>query len=266
MGRLFSYRKELTLSPAMILFSKSTGGGAAVRAALDPRAESAAIDPLPAAQASLPASEAALPLADAAFDDESPESWPGIVARVRRDDPRGIEELYLLFAKGARFYFCRHLGLEDLDDRVHDTFLIVLDSVKRGELRDPQRLMGFIRTILRRQVATYVRANVDDRYAPLDSESDYCLDFRGCPEERIIDGETVDLMDRVMRVMSIREREILTRFYLLEQAPEFICREMRINMTQFRLMKSRAKGRFGELGRRSLVRQSLENLNESTSA
>ena len=145
---------------------------------------------------------------------------------------------------------------------------MVLNRIQRGELRDPERLMGFIRTILRRQVAAYVRGAVEDRrdYSTLDAESEYCLDFRGCPEERIIDIETVDIMERVMRGMSLREREILTRFYLLEQGPEFICKEMRINMTQFRLMKSRAKGRFGELGRRSIMRESLENLNENASA
>lgn len=191
-----------------------------------------------------------------------------LVDRVQANDPQGLEDLYTCFAKGARFYFCRHLGLEDLDDRVHDTFLMVLDRIQRGELREPERLMGFIRTILRRQVASYVRGVVEERrdHAPLDAESEYCLDFRGCPEERIIDIETVDIMERVMRGMSLREREILTRFYLLEQPPELICKEMHINMTQFRLMKSRAKLRFGELGRRSIMRQSLESLNESTSA
>jgi RNA polymerase sigma factor (sigma-70 family) len=190
-----------------------------------------------------------------------------LVGRVQANDPGGLEDLYTCFSKGARFYFCRHLGLEELDDRVHDTFLMVVDRIKRGEPREPERLMGFIRTILRRQVASYVRSAVADRrdYTPLDAESEYCLDFRGCPEERIIDAESVDVMERVMRGMTLREREILTRFYLLEQAPEFICKEMHISMTQFRLMKSRAKSRFGALGRRSL-RQDLESLNESTSA
>lgn len=189
-----------------------------------------------------------------------------MVDRVVANDPRGIEDLYTYFSKGARFYFCRHLGLEELDDRVHDSFLLVLDRLKRGELRDPERLMGFIRTILRRQVAAYVRGAMEERrdYAQLDAESEYCLDFRGCPEERIIDIEAVDIMERIMRAMSLREREILTRFYLLEQPAEFICKEMRMSMTQFRLMKCRAKGRFGALGRRSL-RESLENLSESTS-
>jgi RNA polymerase sigma-70 factor (ECF subfamily) len=253
----------------MILFSKSTGGGAAVRAALDPRAESTAIDesvfsiPIPTHVA-----EDLLPTPPLRPAREQELQWTKLVNQVQANDPRGLEDLYAYFSKGARFYFCRHLGLEQLDDRVHDTFLIVVDRIKRGELRDPERLMGFIRTILRRQVAAYVRGAVEERrdYAPLDAESEYCLDFRGCPEERIIDLETVDIMERVMRGMNLREREILTRFYLLEQAPEHICKEMRINLTQFRLMKSRAKGRFGELGRRSLLRQSLESLNVNTSA
>ncbi len=253
----------------MILFSKSTGGGAAVRAALEPQAEPSAIDPLGFATAD-PAPlgvestrtkgtrKQAAPLPD----------WAEMVDRVKANDPQGLEDLYVFFAKGARFYFCRHLGLDELDDRVHDSFLMVVESIKRGELREPERLMGFIRTILRRQVASYVRGAVEGRrdYAQLDAESEYCLDFRGCPEERIIDLETVDIMERVMRGMTIREREILTRFYLLEQPPEQICQEMHINLTQFRLMKSRAKGRFGAMGRRSILRQSLESLNESTSS
>ncbi|MBY0503016.1 MAG: sigma-70 family RNA polymerase sigma factor [Bryobacteraceae bacterium] len=241
----------------MMLFSKSTGGGAAVRAALDPQADSSAL-PLPVP----------LEAPQHEIDSGSPDEFVQIVARVRNNDPRGLEDLYACFARGARFYFCRHLGLDDLDDRIHDSFLLVVDRIKHGELREPARLMGFIRTILRRQVATYVRTSVEDRrdFTTLDSESEHCLDFRGCPEERIIDSETVGLMERTMRGMSAREREILTRFYLLEQSPAFICKEMRLNMTQFRLMKSRAKGRFGVLGRRSIGRESLECLNENTSA
>lgn len=243
----------------MILFSKSTGGGAAVRAALEPRAESAAIETSRFTKSAPTAFSEAPPPKDSL-------DWPQLVARVQANDPEAIEVLYTRFAKGARFYFCRHLGLEELDDRVHDSFLVVLESIKRGEVRDPERLMGFVRTVLRRQVAAYMRGTMEGRrdYTALDAESEYCLDFRSCPEERILDLETIDMMERVMLGMTLREREILTRFYLLEQAPEHICKEMRISMTQFRLMKSRAKGRFGALGRATLG-QSLENLSENTS-
>jgi hypothetical protein len=44
---------------------------------------------------------------------------------------------------------------------------------------------------------------------------------------------------------------------LLEQTQEQICAEMNLTETQFRLLKSRAKARFGELGRRALTRRPI---------
>jgi hypothetical protein len=43
----------------------------------------------------------------------------------------------------------------------------------------------------------------------------------------------------------------------MEQTQEEICKEMRLSETQFRLLKSRAKARFGELGRKRLARRKL---------
>jgi DNA-directed RNA polymerase specialized sigma subunit len=67
-------------------------------------------------------------------------------------------------------------------------------------------------------------------------------------------------MIKVLRGISRRDREILTRFYLYEQTQEQICDEMNLTETQFRLLKSRAKARFGELGRRRLTRSPLHEI------
>src|SRR5205085_12361493 len=67
------------------------------------------------------------------------------------------------FAKGIRFYLWRQLGTQDLDDRVHDIFLIITQSIQRGELRDPDRLMGYVRTVARRQVAAQIENTVKTR-------------------------------------------------------------------------------------------------------
>jgi DNA-directed RNA polymerase specialized sigma24 family protein len=61
----------------------------------------------------------------------------------------------------------------------------------------------------------------------------------------------------VLKGISQRDREILTRFYLYEQPQEQICEEMNLTETQFRLLKSRAKARFGELGKRRLATNPL---------
>jgi len=64
-------------------------------------------------------------------------------------------------------------------------------------------------------------------------------------------------MKQVLRSLSAKDQEILTRFYLDEQTQEEICEEMRLNETQFRLLKSRAKARFGELGRKKLQKNPI---------
>ena len=80
-------------------------------------------------------------------------------------------------------------------------------------------------------------------------------DFGRDPENSIMDREEADLAYRVLKGLSRRDREILIRFYLREEPQEVICRQMKLTETQFRLLKSRAKARFGELGRRRLARE-----------
>lgn len=184
-----------------------------------------------------------------------------LVVRIEAGDPKGMEELYRLFSKGIRFYLCRQLGPQELDDKLHDTFLIVVQAIRRGELRDSERLMGFVRTVVRRQVAAYIDEAVHSRRDFQNLESNSTLsDSRATPEERAISKQRAELMENVLRSVSSRDREILTRFYLLEQTQEQICTEMKLTETQFRLLKSRAKARFGELGKRKLITRALPRL------
>jgi RNA polymerase sigma factor (sigma-70 family) len=164
--------------------------------------------------------------------------------------------LYRLFSKGIRFYLCRQLGPQELDDKVHDTFLIVVQAIRRGDLREPERLMGFVRTVVRRQVAAYIDEAVQVRREQADIElGAVVVDAKRNPEEKAIGKQNEDLMAQVLRSMSSRDRDILTRFYLHEQTQEQICADMDLSETQFRLLKSRAKARFGELGKRKLQKK-----------
>jgi RNA polymerase sigma-70 factor (ECF subfamily) len=178
-----------------------------------------------------------------------------------------MEELYQLFSKGIRFYLCRQLGPQELDDKVHDTFVVVVMAIRRGELREPQRLMGFVRTIVRRQVAAHIDRVIHTRREQIDIDSSVRIaDPRGSPEDAAIFRQRAELIQRVLGELSPRDREILTRFYLREQGQEQICCEMALTETQFRLLKSRAKARFGELGKKKLAHRAINGVFVRTSA
>ena len=141
-----------------------------------------------------------------------------LVARIQADDTSAMEELYRIFARGIKYQICRQLGPQDLDDKVHDCFLIVVQAIRRGELREPDRLMGFVRTVVRRQIAAYIETVIQNRKQMTDLETGRIVaDFGQDPENCIIDREEEELAYRVLKGISRRDREILIRFYLREE-------------------------------------------------
>jgi len=200
------------------------------------------------------------PVADGREDDvhDNAVDWPELVMRIQKGEESGMEDLYHLFARGIRFYLCRQLGVQELDDKVHDTFLIVVQAIRRGDLREPERLMGFVRTVVRRQVAAHIDQVVHSRRDELHLDVGVrVIDGRRNPEQNMAFQQKVDFMLEILNQLSDRDCEILTRFYLEEETQDEICRGMELTETQFRLLKSRAKARFGELGRRKLQQKML---------
>jgi RNA polymerase sigma factor (sigma-70 family) len=180
--------------------------------------------------------------------------WNLLVEQVRTGENTGMEQLYKLFSRGIRYYLCRQLGPQELEDKVHDTFLIVVNAIRRGDLREPERLMGFVRTVVRRQVAAYIEQAVHNRREQADLETGVTVaDRKQNPEQEAMLRQKSDLMKSSLAALSQRDRDILVRFYLHEQPQEQICREMDLTETQFRLLKSRAKAKFGEIGKKKLA-------------
>jgi RNA polymerase sigma-70 factor (ECF subfamily) len=185
--------------------------------------------------------------------------WARLVESVRAGEQSGMEELYVLFGKGVRFFLRRQLGAQDLDDKVHDIFLIITEAIQRGDLREPERLMGYIRTVLRRQVAGHIETAVHVRHHQ--TGLDPALNLTDChitPEQLAMDQQNQDVAMRVLRSLPWRDREVLVRFYLKEQTPEQICSDLKLTETQFRLIKSRAKARYGELGKRRFAQRGFQ--------
>jgi RNA polymerase sigma-70 factor, ECF subfamily len=187
------------------------------------------------------------------------DRWTELVRRIHLGEKEAVEELYRYFYGGIRLFLCRHLGPQELEDKVHDTFVIVLTAIRRGEVRDPSRLTSFVRTVVRRQVANHIGGVVHERRdcVDVDTGGEVLVDDRQTPEQRVIVAEQVSIMRELLEQVDDRDRELLVRFYLQEDSVEEICADLNLSCNQFRLLKSRAKVRFGELGRRALARRAF---------
>lgn len=174
--------------------------------------------------------------------------WAEVVSRIRGGDEAGVEDLYSALSEGVCTRLFRNVDPQSIEDRLHEILVIVLEAIRGGEVRDPQRLMGFVRTVTRRQVAAHIRSAISERRrfaaigtrepsAPLDQSPEACT----AQQERVTGAK------KILRQLNARDREILERFYLREQNTGQICGEMHLTGTQFRLFKSRAIARCSDL-------------------
>lgn len=187
---------------------------------------------------------------------QEPEvDWRNVVDLIQRGDPTGEETLYRTLLRGARRFLQRRLGTQDVDDRVHDVFLIVVETIRRGDIQHPERLMAFVRTVLYRQLNLAIGGVIRDRDRSGGiEETAHLTAAELTPEQRAITGQNVTLMKEVLREMNERDFVVLSRYYLREQSQEQICAEMGLTQVQFQIVKSRAKTRLADRMRRKLAR------------
>ena len=73
------------------------------------------------------------------------------------------------------------------------------------------------------------------------------------------DSKRMSLVQAAMRRLGPVDRELLTRFYLDEQAQNQICNEMGLTDTQFRLLKSKAMTKLAGSSRKTVSRKQSES-------
>ncbi len=190
--------------------------------------------------------------------DEPVSAWTRVVNLILAGDPAGQESLYEAFGRGVRFYLAHELRPQDIEDKMHDTFLKVVAAVGEGQLRDPAGLPAFVHTIARRLVARHVAEEVRLRADAVELSPDLPVqETRPDPERAAMDQQRIEIAERVLAGLGKVDREIVVRFYFEGQEPEQICRELGLTDTQFRLRKSRAKQRFAMLAGKMLKREKL---------
>jgi RNA polymerase sigma factor (sigma-70 family) len=180
---------------------------------------------------------------------ESPEvDWADMVDRIRRGDQSAEEALFGRLRQGLGCIIGHRLGSWDKDaieDLTSVVLLEVLKGIRTGALREGAKLLGYTRTITIRVVAAEIEARIKARCEePLVVES--VGRYGESPEENLQREDRVAALRKALMTLSPKERDVLTRFYLDEQEPKQIMRDMGLTETQYRLLKSRSKAKLAK--------------------
>lgn len=179
---------------------------------------------------------------------ESSPSFAEVVANVRNGSPEGMDQLYRIF-RTLSGSLRRQIGNLEFEDRVHDMFIVAVEAIREGKLREPAALPSYIHGIAR--LSNFSHIGVKVRRERLSGSLRQWVSVRtrtASPEDLLTQRERARIMRELLASLTEREREVLTRFYLREQTKEQICRELSLTETQFRLSKSRAKQRLSRIG------------------
>jgi RNA polymerase sigma factor (sigma-70 family) len=178
--------------------------------------------------------------------------WPEIVEGIRVGNEQSLDWLCTTVSDCARAQLFRTIDPQAVDDHVQEVLMIVLAAIRGGELRDPHCLMGFVRTVTRRQAAVHIRGAIVRRRRMVSLESAAPVSpSHQSPESLLAGLQRIAVVKNLLEKLCERDRDILIRFYYKEQDSQRICREMHLSATQFRLYKSRALAKCCELTERA---------------
>jgi RNA polymerase sigma-70 factor (ECF subfamily) len=176
----------------------------------------------------------------------------GLASRIATGDRSAEEEMVRRYSRGV-FMLLRHAtGDHPLAEDLHqETFRICLDKIRRGELREPEKLSGFICNVARNLVVeSFRRASRFGKRVGMEA-AEAVVDDKSSQFNRLLAEERAKIVRRVLdELHSFRDRELLYRFYVAEEDKARICEDLGLSSLHFNRVLYRARERFRELCRK----------------
>ncbi|HEY0782095.1 MAG TPA: sigma-70 family RNA polymerase sigma factor [Thermoanaerobaculia bacterium] len=185
-----------------------------------------------------------------------------LVQRVQEGDRSAEDEIVARFSRGLLILLRRLTRNPTLADDLHqETLALVLAKIRRGEVREPERLAGLIRATARNLFLADRRKEA--RYSSLDENegegrsAPATLADRGpAPLDRAVANEEARVVERLLGELRFeRDRQLLVRFYLADDSKEEICAALEIEPERFNQVLHRARERLRELWERAEKRE-----------
>jgi RNA polymerase sigma-70 factor (ECF subfamily) len=184
-----------------------------------------------------------------------------LLRRIMAGDGRAEEELIGHFGEGLLFLLRRWTrDPSTAEDLYQETVRLALEKIRRGEVREPDKLPGFLRSLAKNlSIHHYRRGAVrGERERDLDE-----ADMDGVASQdpldqltRLLRAEKAALVRRVIGEMpQERDRQVLFRFYIGEEDKERICADLELTGPELNVVLFRARQRYRKLFEERLARR-----------
>ncbi len=173
-----------------------------------------------------------------------------LVQRIVSGDPAAEADLVQRFSRALTFLL-RRLTRDEAaaEDLYQETFRLVIEKVRRGELREAERLPGFVSSLARNLFLGSARRGGRRQKWQGDPEAtETAPDPAPGQLQRLLAKERAAMVRQVLaELKNDRDREILSRYYIADQDKDVICRDLELSDLHFNRVLFRARQRYKEL-------------------
>ena len=180
--------------------------------------------------------------------DATPNSAPELAARILGGDATAESQLVERYDRPIRLILLKRTRNPQLaGDLAQDTFVLAIQKLRAGELRNPEALPAFLRQIAVNLSIEHFRK--EKRYVSSDDGIiSLQMPHRDRKAEHVDRREIRKLLENVLsQLAQPRDREVLRRFYLLDEDKPRICSDLDLSAAHFDRVLYRAKQRMRAL-------------------
>lgn len=179
-----------------------------------------------------------------------------LARRILSGDTAAETELVERYSRGVYFLLTELTRDRARADDLHqETFRLVIEKVRAGELREPEKLPGFIRQLAKnlfiadyRKKARRTMEDLETVPQPADPTPNQLVQVLQEEDTRLVRELLAGLQPE-------RDRLVLFRFYLAGEPREKICADLGLTVGAFNVALHRARQRFKTLVETSAARR-----------
>ena len=172
-----------------------------------------------------------------------------LVRRIIARDPRAEEELILRYKDGVYQIIYQVIRNRPVtEDLCQETLMKALEKVRHGDVREPERLSGYVCQMAKFIALDYVRKMRAAMRVEEIGAAEQVPDPSPDPSKQVLDKENAEAVRKVLSEMKVqRDKDIIFRYYILEEEKDKICADLKLSRDQFSRVIFRALQRYKEL-------------------
>src|SRR5262249_19113309 len=151
-----------------------------------------------------------------------------LVSRIMAGERQAEAELVERYSRGVSIIIRREVGnAAAAEDLYQDTFRIALEKIRQGDVREPEKLSGFLCSLARNLIIDYFRRASRTKSLTAVEEAEPLSQAAPSQLEELLRKEKAKIVRQVINELkSDRDRQVLFRFYIAEEEKEQICADL----------------------------------------